>query len=61
MNPGKIQTKPDLPKTTHFAALVFKTRSIHHEGDERSRQCPGHGYPAQEIQQMIQTKFKEKS
>jgi hypothetical protein len=26
--------------------LIITTRIIHHEGDERSRQCPGHGYPA---------------
>jgi hypothetical protein len=26
--------------------MVFETTSIHHEGDERSRTCPGHGYPA---------------
>jgi hypothetical protein len=27
----------------HFAVVRFS--SIHIEGDERSRQCPGHGYP----------------
>lgn len=27
-----------------YAAL--SSRSIHHEGDERSRTNPGHGYPA---------------
>lgn len=26
--------------------LIITTRTIHHEGDERSRQYPGHGYPA---------------
>lgn len=25
---------------------MVKTRYIHHEGDERSRTHPGHGYPA---------------
>ena len=25
---------------------VITTKSIHHEGDERSRTNPGHGYPA---------------
>jgi hypothetical protein len=34
------------PKEKHYAALVFDTRYIHHEGDERSRTNPGHGYPA---------------
>lgn len=28
----------------HFA--LIKIRSVYHEGDERSRTCPGHGYPA---------------
>lgn len=27
-----------------YAAIGYDT--IHHEGDERSRQSPGHGYPA---------------
>jgi hypothetical protein len=26
--------------------LVVTKRTIHHEGDERSRTNPGHGYPA---------------
>ena len=34
-----------IPNEKHFAALVLKT-NIDHEGDERSRTCPGHGYPA---------------
>lgn len=25
--------------------LIIKQKSIHHEGDERSRTHPGHGYP----------------
>lgn len=28
----------------HFAVII--ERNIHHEGDERSRTHPGHGYPA---------------
>lgn len=40
------KTSEDVPKETHFAVLIFKTRQIHHEGDERSRTHPGHGYPA---------------
>jgi len=40
-------TKPDqIPTIQHYAALIFKTSSVYHEGDERSRTCPGHGYPA---------------
>ena len=27
-----------------YAAVIKK--AIHHEGDQRSKDCPGHGYPA---------------
>jgi hypothetical protein len=41
----KYVNKPnDIPEGEHFAILEFS--SIHHEGDERSRTNPGHGYPA---------------
>ncbi len=43
---SKATKASEVPKGAHYAILVFKTSSIHHEGDERSRQCPGHGYPA---------------
>ena len=33
----------DIPKTAHLAVLQFDTITI--PGDERSRTCPGHGYP----------------
>jgi len=36
----------EVPKVPHYAILMFNTSSVYHEGDERSRQCPGHGYPA---------------
>ena len=42
----KIKTIHDIPKALHYAAIIVKTESIHHEGDERSRTNPGHGYPA---------------
>ena len=35
-----------IPKTAHYAVLISKSRTINHEGDERSRTNPGHGYPA---------------
>jgi hypothetical protein len=38
-----VDDKTSVPATSHFAALVFD--SIFIEGDERSRTCPGHGYP----------------
>lgn len=31
---------------TPYTFAVIIERSIHHEGDERSRTHPGHGYPA---------------
>lgn len=42
----KIEKTEQFPKELHFAALEFTTKSIYHEGDERSRTNPGHGYPA---------------
>jgi hypothetical protein len=37
-------TKTDVPAGEHYAIVEFST--IHIPGDERSRQFPGHGYPA---------------
>ena len=34
----------EIPKIPHFAIVEFS--QVHHEGDERSRTNPGHGYPA---------------
>ncbi len=34
----------EVPKNEHYAVIV--TETVYHEGDERSRTCPGHGYPA---------------
>lgn len=45
-NMKPVTKKSEIPAGTHLAILVFKTSSIYHEGDERSRTCPGHGYPA---------------
>jgi hypothetical protein len=41
-----IKAPSDIPRVPHLAALIFKSRNIYHEGDERSRTNPGHGYPA---------------
>lgn len=40
-----VDRKTNAVPRPHFAALVFET--IHIEGDERSRNFPGHGYPAE--------------
>ena len=42
----EVKTLGSFPKEQHFAALEFIEQSIYHEGDERSRTYPGHGYPA---------------
>lgn len=36
----------DVPQGHHYAIIIYKHQRIHHEGDERSRTNPGHGYPA---------------
>lgn len=45
-NMRPVTKKTEIPTMPHLAILVFKTSNIYHEGDERSRTCPGHGYPA---------------
>ena len=42
-----------------YGALT--TTSIHHEGDERSRTNPGHGYPAYTEQVSTFVKFKDEN
>jgi hypothetical protein len=48
MTPDKkrvfVDSKEDMPKVEHWA--IFRFESISIPGDERSRQAPGHGYPA---------------
>lgn len=39
-----IHTLSEVPSGPHFA--IFEANSIYVPGDERSRQYPGHGYPA---------------
>jgi len=46
MNTKRVTSPSDVPKGPHFAIIIFKTKQVHHEGDERSRTNPGHGYPA---------------
>lgn len=42
----KINNAQDFPSAKHYAIIIFDVKHIHHEGDERSRTNPGHGYPA---------------
>jgi hypothetical protein len=39
-----VHKKEHAPKVEHWA--IFKFSTINIPGDERSRQAPGHGYPA---------------
>ena len=41
----QVHRKEDVPCGKHYVVIVYKTTSVHHEGDERSRTHPGHGYP----------------
>jgi hypothetical protein len=42
----KQATSPkDVPVGPHYALLLYKQKTVHHEGDLRSRTDPGHGYP----------------
>lgn len=45
-NMKKVKNKNDVPLVNHYAIIVYETTSVYHEGDERSRTNPGHGYPA---------------
>ena len=36
----------DIPTETHWVIITDDSFTVHHEGDERSRTNPGHGYPA---------------
>lgn len=42
----RVSGPNEIPAEPHWAILVFETKSVYVEGDERSRTCPGHGYPA---------------
>lgn len=52
-----IDNKNTFPKLKHNAVLIFKT--IWHEGDERSRTCPGHGYPEHSENVVLYRVFKD--
>jgi len=41
-----LKSLSDYPKEAKYLLIKFSVQSIYHEGDERSRSNPGHGYPA---------------
>jgi hypothetical protein len=45
----KVDNPEALPSDAHYVLLLFKERSVHVPGDERSRTHPGHGYPAHDV------------
>ena len=52
-----VNSSKDIPKTVHFAAIVFD--SVWIEGDERSKTNPGHGYPGYSKQTLSYIVFKD--
>jgi hypothetical protein len=42
----------DLEKEKNTEYLLLTDSSVHIPGDERSKQCPGHGYPAHDVKYM---------
>lgn len=38
-----VRNRDEMPKEPHYAVIEFDSITI--PGDERSRTCPGHGYP----------------
>jgi hypothetical protein len=44
-NIKQIKCPSDVPVGPHMAVLIYKTESVWVPGDERSKTCPGHGYP----------------
>jgi hypothetical protein len=60
----RVNGPSNIPKGEHYQVAVYKTTSVYHEGDERSRTNPGHGYPAytekiSNFEQWITTDEKE--
>ncbi len=41
-----VNNPSEFPNTEHYAIILFDKNCIHHEADQRSKDCPGHGYPA---------------
>lgn len=42
----RIENAFDFPDKQHYAIIIFDSKSVYHEGDQRSKDSPGHGYPA---------------
>lgn len=42
----RAKNPKEIPTEDHWAILVFDRKSVYVEGDQRSKDCSGHGYPA---------------
>lgn len=47
-----------IPNEEHFAIVIEET--TYHEGDERSRTHPGHGYPAHSTSDLVYKAYTDK-
>ncbi len=45
----------DIPQGPHYAIMIVKKESVFHEADQRSKDCPGHGYPAHTTEHEVIT------
>lgn len=59
----QVKSGNAFPSKSHYAIIVFDITQVYHEGDERSRECPGHGYPAytEEIEAFKYYAFESKT
>ena len=48
----------DIPEEEHYVILEFSLTDV--PGDERSREAPGHGYPAHTMSQVDYTIYESK-
>lgn len=56
----EVRTPSDYPEGRCYVIQFFSTDYIYHEGDERSRRCPGHGYPAYTEERLSVRQFATK-
>jgi hypothetical protein len=57
MNKIVVSSTDDIPNTKHWAILTSKSITI--PGDERSRSCPGHGYPERVVNYVTYTAYAD--
>tara|TARA_Y100000310_G_C20139183_1_gene559475 strand:+ start:109 stop:411 length:303 start_codon:yes stop_codon:yes gene_type:complete len=50
--------KNEVPNGPHYVILKFSSVTI--PGDERSRKCPGHGYPEHSVSYAVYVAYEDK-